>query len=145
LAAVVYDGDATGTIYFPLRYRFGPQLRQYQASDGANDDPMGPQLQDLSQPQSQVRLSELRSEDLIVVDNKLMSAGEITEALRTGGARFTESSVTVALRRSGHWLTVAESRYVAFAGCRVTVFHRAGPADSPPVAQPSASLYDQSR
>jgi hypothetical protein len=97
---VIHDNaGAWAHAFCPLRYTFGPGLRQYLAEPGARGDLTLRELPDL---RAITRLSELKARRLLLVTFRHQSAESISAFIHTGYApAFANRALFDALNRAG--------------------------------------------
>jgi Dolichyl-phosphate-mannose-protein mannosyltransferase len=125
--AVIHDDDAevrrAFAIYVPMRYEFGPKVRQFFYNSGGQDG-AGVELTEYPDLKAKCGLDDLPFDDLIVVRSQDIRAVDIASQIHHGIVPLGDGPVTKALLASGKWERIAESTYLSFHGADVDVFRK---------------------
>ena len=132
---IVHDGDDQifGHFYSPLRYDFGPRLRQYvHVPDGPNRD----EVIDFPGKRNRIAADRLSTEYLIVLHSRKCTAVEVVDQLQHGPRTLADDQVAKVLTASPRWSRLREATYVAYYTTDVDVFRATTPSPAP-AADPS--------
>jgi hypothetical protein len=131
--AVVYDAppppaaNVPGAVYFPLRYEFGPELRQYFPAPG-RPDRLAPMASAGSPPPAELDPAALPARHLLVVRATNSSAADIADHVRHGAPVVDPGPLADGLVRSGRWVVTETTTYTSLVTATVTVLTRTEPA-----------------
>ncbi len=95
--AVIYasGSEATGHVFFPIRYTFGMRFPQYQASpDGRRLGPFGTRSPELDP-------SSIEARHVLVVESRRAGSSDLARLIRAGPPPFPPTSVAEHLVRAG--------------------------------------------
>ncbi len=127
--ALIHDGpiDQAWGFYFPVRYEFRGDVRQFAYVSGRDESGTG-EVRVSEFPSGKGRLDPagLRFPYLVVVRSKELHATDLNAQIRGGAVPQGDGPVALALLASGKWERVEERISLAFVRAEVDVFRRAG-------------------
>jgi hypothetical protein len=123
--AVVHEREeGVGFVYFPLRYAFGPSLRQYVAARKA-DGSMS--LQRLPDRDSELPTGGLAEDRLLLISLRHLGAGDLAAVIRSGLApSISDDQWSRSLSEAG-WQQEGGRVFVAMGATELRWFRRRGP------------------
>jgi hypothetical protein len=127
-AVVAYDEPPAPSqvwhVYSPLRYEFGPALRQYEWTAGNN----GPRLVAYPNKERETSPTGVTAKYLVVIRPKQAGAAQVVEQVRHGVPPVGAGPLVELLSASPEWERVEAATFGSFVPADVVVFRRKGKA-----------------
>ena len=115
--AVVHDGPAAwGNVYFPIRYEFNGEVRQFSASQAPGE------VRQLPVGDEHVDLSGMPAKYLVVVQAREQSWSDVAQQIHHGNRMLDPGPIAAQLEHSSNWRLLGHETIVATLAADVRIY-----------------------